>query len=389
MKLKRDSRLWDLLLDAIALVLGVGIGSYLMPVVWGLLHITNPWINNVIVNSLIGLLIFAVIIYLLRPLRDRIVDNIETTISTLSLSDILLGAAGIALGLILAWLVNIPLVWLNKRFISDVIPVIITVLFATLGFTVMHIKADDVRRFFDQITGIREIGRRLMERENEEDEQREKTDPKALKFLSHISEADEHFQPFKILDTSAIIDGRILDVLNTGFLEGVIVVPNFVLKELQYIADSADASKRVRGRRGLDILNAIQELEDVPVEFYSGDFDEEEVDLKLLLLAQEIDGVVVTNDFNLNKVSQFHGIKVLNVNELANSLKIIVIPGDEMDVKIIKSGTERQQGVGYLDDGTMIVVEEGRRHLDEVLHAEVTSVIQTNAGKMIFARIKR
>lgn len=388
MKWKQDSRLWDLLLDVILLVLGVGIGSYALPVIWGWLHVENPWINNALVNSLIGILIFVGIIYLLRPLRDRIVDNIETTISTLSLSDILLGAAGIALGLVLAWLVNIPLVWLNKRFISDVVPVIITVAFAALGFAVMRIKGDDIRRFFDQITGIREFGRRLMEHEADQEMNEQEKAQADLNPLMQTKAEDVHFQPFKILDTSAIIDGRILDVLNTGFLEGVIVVPNFVLKELQYIADSADASKRVRGRRGLDILNAIQELDTVPVEFYAGDFDEEEVDLKLLLLARQIDGVVVTNDFNLNKVSQFHGIKVLNVNELANALKIVVIPGDEMTVKIIKPGTERQQGVGYLDDGTMIVVEEGRRHLDETLHVEVTSVIQTNAGKMIFARIK-
>ncbi|MDO4670543.1 MAG: PIN domain nuclease [Aerococcus sp.] len=387
MKWKKDSRLWDLLLDAILLVLGVGVGSYVLPVIWQWTGIENPWINNVIVNSLIGMILFAGIIYLLRPLRERIVDNIETTISTLSLSDILLGAAGIALGLIFAWLVNIPLVWLDKRFISDVIPVIITVLFAALGFAIMRIKADDIRRFFDQLTDIRHLGRRLIEREDAT-EQAEKKQNNPLLSPAHTQAREVHFQPYKILDTSAIIDGRILDVLNTGFLEGTIVVPNFVLKELQYIADSADASKRVRGRRGLDILNAIQEMDQVPVEFYAGDFDEEEVDLKLLMLARQIDGVVVTNDFNLNKVSQFHGIKVLNVNELANALKVVVIPGDEMDVKIIKSGTERQQGVGYLDDGTMIVVEEGRHHLDETLHVEVTSVIQTNAGKMIFARIK-
>ena len=167
-----------------------------------------------------------------------------------------------------------------------------------------------------------------------------------------------------------------------------ILVPNFVLKELQYIGVSSDASKRVRGRRGLDVLNAIQALDDLPVEFYAGDFEEEEeVDLKLLLLAKEVNGAVVTNDYNLNKVSHFHQIKVLNLNELANAMKTVVIPGDRMQVHIIKKGTERQQGVGYLDDGTMIVVEEGRLHMDEELEVEVTSAIQTNAGKMIFAKL--
>ncbi|MDR2833790.1 MAG: PIN domain nuclease, partial [Streptococcaceae bacterium] len=199
--------------------------------------------------------------------------------------------------------------------------------------------------------------------------------------------ADENYRPYKILDTSVIIDGRVYDVAKSGFLEGTILVPNFVLYELQYIADSADSLKRVRGRRGLDILNALQKEDGLKVEMYDGDFDEiHEVDSKLLRLARMIDGVVVTNDYNLNKVAEFQQVPVLNINELANAVKPVVIPGEKMNVTVVKAGTERQQGVAYLDDGTMVVVEDGQHFMNEYLTVVVTSALQTAAGRMIFAK---
>jgi len=192
---------------------------------------------------------------------------------------------------------------------------------------------------------------------------------------------------YKILDTSVIIDGRIADVCETGFVDGTLVVPQFVLKELQLVADSADSLKRNRGRRGLDILQRIQKMSGVEVSISDVDFpDVREVDLKLIELARALPGKIVTNDFNLNKVAQLRGVDVLNVNELANSLKPVVLPGEIMKVFILKEGKEYNQGVAYLDDGTMVVVDNARKMISKTIDIVVTSVLQTTAGKMIFGR---
>jgi len=196
--------------------------------------------------------------------------------------------------------------------------------------------------------------------------------------------------PPKILDTSVIIDGRIADICETGFIEGTLIIPNFVLEELQHIADSSDNLKRNRGRRGLDILNRIQRDLGIKVEIYDASSigDGADVDTKLVLLAKALRGKIVTNDFNLNKVAELQGIAVLNVNELANAVKPVVLPGEEMEVHLIKDGKESGQGIGYLDDGTMIVVDGGKRHIGETIDVSVTSVLQTAAGRMIFAKPK-
>jgi len=195
-------------------------------------------------------------------------------------------------------------------------------------------------------------------------------------------------QKYKILDTSVIIDGRISDLCETGFLDSTLVVPHFVLKELQQVADSADALKRNRGRRGLDILQKIKKTPDVTVQISELDFpDVEDVDLKLIELAKYMGGKIVTNDFNLNKVAQLRGVSVLNINELANALKPVVLPGEQMRVFILKEGKEFNQGVAYLDDGTMVVVEEARKLIGKNVEVIVTSVLQTTAGKMIFGRL--
>jgi uncharacterized protein YacL len=192
---------------------------------------------------------------------------------------------------------------------------------------------------------------------------------------------------YKILDTSVIIDGRIADVCETGFVDGALVIPQFVLKELQLVADSADSLKRNRGRRGLDILQRIQKMAGVEVIISDVDFPEvREVDLKLIELARTLPGKIVTNDFNLNKVAQLRGVEVLNVNELANSLKPVVLPGEIMKVFILKEGKEYNQGVAYLDDGTMVVVDNARKMISKTIDIVVTSVLQTTAGKMIFGR---
>ena len=192
---------------------------------------------------------------------------------------------------------------------------------------------------------------------------------------------------FKILDTSVIIDGRIADIAETGFLDGVIVAPQFVLRELQLVADSADSLKRNRGRRGLDILQRLQKIASVQIQIVEDDFPAvREVDLKLIELAKLYEGKIITNDFNLNKVAQLQGVAVLNINELANSLKPIVLPGEIMKVFILKEGKEYNQGVAYLDDGTMVVVDNARKMIGKTIDISVTSVLQTTAGKMIFGK---
>ncbi len=193
----------------------------------------------------------------------------------------------------------------------------------------------------------------------------------------------------KILDTSVIIDGRISDVCEAGFLEGTFIVPQFILQELQYIADSQDATKRARGRRGLDVLHKIQKMSNITVKIIDEDFPKiKEVDSKLVALGKMMSAKIITNDFNLNKVAQLQGVAVLNINELANSLKPVVLPGETMRVFVLKEGKEYNQGVAYLDDGTMVVVENGRRLMGKNIEVTVTSVLQTTAGRMIFAKAK-
>jgi uncharacterized protein YacL len=192
---------------------------------------------------------------------------------------------------------------------------------------------------------------------------------------------------YKILDTSVIIDGRIADIAETGFLDGTIVIPQFVLRELQLVADSADSLKRNRGRRGLDILQRLQKVASLQIQIVEDDFPTvREVDMKLIELAKLYEGKIITNDFNLNKVAQLQGVEVLNINELANSLKPIVLPGETMKVFILKEGKEYNQGVAYLDDGTMVVVDNARKMIGKTVDISVTSVLQTTAGKMIFGK---
>lgn len=207
----------------------------------------------------------------------------------------------------------------------------------------------------------------------------------------NVGYGDDEAKTPKIFDTSVIIDGRVAEIMKTGFLEGPVIIPDFVLVELRHIADSADSLKRVRGRRGLDILNRIRE--EYGVEIYNTDNEKSlkeipEVDVKLLKLAEITGGDVVTNDYNLNKVAGINGVRVLNINELANCLKPIVIPGEDMQVTLVKEGKNREQAIGYLDDGTMIVVEDGREEIGNTTAIRVTSVLQTSAGRMIFGRLK-
>jgi uncharacterized protein YacL len=207
--------------------------------------------------------------------------------------------------------------------------------------------------------------------------------------LVRLLREEPRTKSYKILDTSVIIDGRIADICDSGFLEGTLLIPQFVLRELQHIADSSDTLKRNRGRRGLDILQKMQKKVDVHVEISDMEFPEiREVDAKLVALAKAFNAKVVTNDFNLNKVAGLHGVGVLNINELTNALKPIVLPGEDMRVYVLKEGKEYNQGVAYLDDGTMVVVDNGRRYIGQTIDVCVTTVLQTTAGRMIFSRLK-
>lgn len=349
---------------AIVLVFG-SIGYNFLPDLFFYYLPQFTWTHSSFFSIVVGTLIGFVASLLLSKPIERAVRRLQDYVSTLNASYILFGTAGAIIGLIFAWLINLSLVAFSMPIISDVVPIILTGLGAYVGFEFGSSRREEIRRLF-------------MPR-SEEQENNKVLDRKE----------GENYRKYKVLDTSVIIDGRILDVIRSGFLEGVFIISFYVLKELQHIADSSDSLKRVRGRRGLDILNALQKEDGVTVEMDEREIPEsDEVDMKLVHLAKKLDGVVITNDFNLNKVAEFQNVPVLNINELANTLKPVVIPGETMRVLIVKEGTERSQGVAYLDDGTMVVVEEGKHHLNEQHDVIVTSSLQTNAGRMIFAKLQ-
>jgi uncharacterized protein YacL len=284
-----------------------------------------------------------------------VLDKLEVFIQNITLYELILGVAGLIIGLIVANLVTIPI---NRiEIIGLPLSIAINITLGCLGAAITCSKKHE---FLNDMFSS-------------------KHNAKSCPSVSEI----------KILDTSVIIDGRIADICRSGFLEGELVVPSFILEELRHIADSADSLKRNRGRRGLDVLNVIQKELKHPVRIDNINVPEgSEVDSELLKLAKKLNGKVVTIDYNLNKVASFQGVHVLNINELANAVKPIALPGEEMTIQVIKDGKENGQGIGYLDDGTMIVVDGGRPYIGERLNVTVTSVLQTAAGRMIFAKPK-
>ncbi|MFC0190597.1 PIN/TRAM domain-containing protein [Fictibacillus aquaticus] len=314
-------------------------------------------------GAAIGAIIFYLSTFWLSDYVTGLIRWAEETVVKAPVTDVLFGTMGLIFGLIVAFLIQLPLNNMDIVVVSSVVPIFITFLLGYLGFQVGFKKRDELIQLFS-------INRTGKEKKKD-------------------GENSKHKSKQKILDTSVIIDGRIADICQTGFLEGPLVIPRFVLEELQYIADSSDVLKRNRGRRGLDILNRIQKELSIKVEIYEGDFDEvSEVDSKLVKLAQVTGGFVVTNDFNLNKVCELQNVSVLNINDLANAVKPVVLPGEELLVQVIKDGKEHNQGIAYLDDGTMIVVEDGRDYIGKTIDVLVTSVLQTSAGRMIFAKPK-
>lgn len=322
-------------------------------------------------------IIFAFIFFMIAPLVERkglkMGKNIGNDLKNVSGSAIVSGTVGLIAALIIAFFVSQLADFIMNRYIHSFIVVAIYAVLSYLGIVIGTTKGTE-------IVANMHAARR----------QSEAAMAGVLKSSRGGKRRTDSAIP-KILDTSVIIDGRIADIMGTGFLEGRIVIPEFVLVELRHIADSADSLKRARGRHGLDVLNQIQQ--DFGVEIYNTEKDKNlmeipEVDVKLLKLAQSMNGAVVTNDYNLNKVAGINEITVLNINELANTLKPVVLPGEEMTLKLVKHGKDPQQGIGYLNDGTMIVVEDGVSMIGKTANIRVTSVLQTAAGKMIFGRLQ-
>ena len=314
-------------------------------------------------TTLIGLVAGILLASPIMTGAVRLTVFLEQNIQKTPTQDLVMGSVGLIIGLIIANLIGSLLSFLGP--IGKALWVLLTLLLAYLGLSVGIKKREDLMTLF---ASFPKFGGK----------------DRAVK-------SDSRGAHYKILDTSVIIDGRISDLCQSGFVEGVMLVPAFVLEELRHIADSPDLLKRNRGRRGLDILNQMRKDTEIKVQIYDnnrGLEDVAEVDTKLVKLAQKLGGKIITNDFNLNKVAELHGVKVLNINELANAVKPVVLPGEEMVVQLVKDGKEIGQGVAYLDDGTMIVVDNGKRFMNQTIPVLVTSVLQTAAGRMIFAKPK-
>lgn len=339
---------------------------------WKLYESTLPWYSalpkedlNLTAISFVGLG-FLTALALSHMLSNLFISGITRTISYLqrsSLQQIISGSLGIIIGLILSYLITLPLrvipfgsIPVMGDYVFPILSILLAIFFGYLGI------------FFGTRAVVLGGKSPLFE-------------------MAGKNNNVIWGKNFKILDTSVIIDGRIVDITRAGFIEGTIVIPRFVLRELQQIADSSDTLKRNRGRRGLDVLNTLRK--EFGIQILEKDYNEPGVDSKLIKLADEVKATIITTDYNLNKLASLQEINILNINELANAVKPVTIPGEFMKVRILKEGKEPGQGVAYLDDGTMVVVEGARKHVGDLLSIEVTSSLQTVAGKMIFAKIRQ
>ncbi len=353
------------LIQLFFLIIGLALGGTYGERAFALIHVHIFSWESVAAAILGGVIALFLGTFVVEPLVNWF-HWLEDRLIHTPLVDLLSGVVGLVIGLLIAFVVTpaigeIPVVGIFIQFF-------VSILLGYLGF----------RIFFSRREEIFSLLPTLLAKSSRDRDKASRAAPPAPR----AGEA-------KLLDTSVIIDGRIADIVQTGFLDGVLIIPSFVLEELQHIADSSDVLKRNRGRRGLDILNRVQKELKVKVQVLEIDFEElSEVDSKLVKLAKQLNGKVVTNDFNLNKVCELQGVDVLNINDLANAVKPVVLPGEEIMVQVIKDGKEYGQGIGYLDDGTMIVIEGGREFIGHRLDVLVTSVLQTSAGRMIFAKPK-
>lgn len=357
---------WDRFLRVVVMVITALLGWEVGSTITGIrtfdeLRLTFDTSARVIIPSI---LVGAIVGYIVAPwvtvLPARALRSSLRGVPTIQL---LAGTAGLAIGLMIAALLAYPLSLLPNPF-GTILPFVGVILFGYLAVTMMLLRQKEIFSFF-------RIG------------QEREADTKLSEVVS-VDGKPQH--TLMLLDTSVIIDGRIADVAETGFLWATLAVPRFVLNELQYIADSSEALRRNRGRRGLEMLDRLQHNTAVEILFLDQDpSDAKQVDDKLISLGLELNAAIVTNDYNLNRVARLQGVTVLNINELANAVKSVVLPGEEMEIRVIQDGKEINQGVGYLEDGTMVVVENGRRYLNDLVVVQVTKVLQTNAGRLIFA----
>lgn len=349
-------------IQIIFLLVGGALGFIFLPDLYKLMNLsTNPWLNNPYVSVLLGALMLFILSFSFSDYFVKLISWLEDTLVKVPIADLLFGTLCLIIGLVIAFLLSFAVERIPVLLVQQVVPILLSIMLGYLGFRVGLTKRDEILQIF--------------------------TNKNSAATKKNAVEIETNKGRQKVLDTSVIIDGRIADIAETGFLEGALVVPQFVLTELQHIADSSDTLKRTRGRRGLDILKRLQDDKTSNVVITDEDFEDvAEVDLKLVRYAKKYGAQVVTNDFNLNKVCDLHQVDVLNINDLANAVKPVVIPGEQMQVVVIKDGKEHNQGVAYLDDGTMIVVEEGRSYIGQAIMVTVTSVLQTSAGRMIFAK---
>jgi uncharacterized protein YacL len=347
---------------------GVGTGIYLTDFVYERdLFNLHRMVYTISLPFLFGL-IFTIITFfiskLMIALGKKLAQYTQTELEKIPQHELLFMFGGLVLGLVVAFLISGLFEIIPIPMVASALKILAYIFLGYLGINIAQRNSKDPSKLGEFSKRIN-VGKQIKEK------------------------GGTYGAKPKILDTSVIIDGRIADICKTGFIEGDIIIPEFVLRELRHIADSSDGLKRNRGRRGLDILKIIQKELPIDVKIIDEDFEDiSEVDVKLIKLAQKMNASIVTNDFNLNKVASLQEVHILNINELANAVKPVVLPGEEMLVQIIKEGKENNQGVSYLDDGTMIVVEDGRKFINENIQVIVTSVLQTSAGRMIFAKSK-
>ncbi len=349
-------------ISILGVLLGFGLSSILKSIDY-LKNLLAGWPGlavSIAFSILLGIIFYILSSRIIKKGR-KLIALIETELQKLPTFEIILGSIGLIIGLVIAYLLSQPIYEFNK-YLGVVASIVLYGVLGYLGIKLATRNAEDITNTVSNVN--------FKKTSKDKIKQTYKSCP-------------------KVLDTSVIIDGRIADICKTGFIEGPLVIPTFVLEELQHIADSSDGLKRNRGRRGLDILNKIQKDLDIEIIIHEKKFEDiQEVDSKLLKLTQQLKGKIITNDYNLNKVAEVQKIEVLNINELANAVKPVVLPGEEMIVQVVRDGKESGQGLAYLDDGTMIVVESGRKFIGETIDVLVTSVLQTSAGRMIFAKPK-
>lgn len=380
LKNKPMTRLMRVLITLLGAGLGAAIAALLTPIVsrvWPEIFGSIQWIAALYAG--LSLLLGLVFFLLSPPIIDRtmrLIAGMESRWSRLSSRQLFWIGTGLVMGLAVAALVAQLILSLGTNLLTISLSALTYVVLGFVGFRIglSRSRKPSRRSRQQEATPFEEMAGLLMEDEEAEEGEPATTAQDAAR---------------KYLDTSVIIDGRIADVAQTGFLEGEIVVPAFVLAELRHIADSADNLRRARGRRGLDVLSRLQKLPGLRITVNETDYpDVAEVDVKLLRLCRDQGGVVVTNDYNLNKVAAVTGIRVLNINDLANAVKPMLVAGEELAVQVVREGKEPGQGVSFLDDGTMIVIENGKRYVGERIPVVVTTVLQTSAGRMIFAKLK-